>query len=340
MTVHRRIPLDASAQWENALVGIPHGFAHTWGHCRSVQLSTNLPTYLYCFEGGGVRVVCPLAERRFQGQPDIVTPYGFGGFAGTDDCPGFPEHWAEFVAHEKYVCGYIGLNPLLRNQSYYAPAAAHAHNSVFTLDLRLPLEQLFGALHANRRRQLRAPLPAGTRIVWHPERLTAFFLASYQDFVRRAGAAPVYHFSPETLASLCALEGVILIGAEVDGRLEAVVVFGYTPHLGDYLFGVALPQGRRHSTRLLWCGVERLRSLGIPLLNLGGGARPDDGIAEFKRRFGARELPLIGLRQIYRADAFQALCRAAGIVPPGSGYFPPYHASTPAATHAIGDAIA
>ncbi len=326
MTVHRRIPLEARAEWEQALVGIPHGLAHTWGHCRSVHLSSNLPTYLYCFEGGGVRVVCPLSERLFEGQPDIVTPYGFGGYAGTTDCPEFPEAWAEFVAREKYVCGYIGLNPVLRNESYYVPGAAHTHNSVFTLDLRPPLEHLLAALHANRRRQLREPLPAGTRIVWHPERLTAFFLASYPDFVRRAGAAPIYHFSSETLACLCSLPNVILIGAEVDGRLEAVVMFGHTPHLGDYLFGVALPEGRRHSTRLLWSGVERLRSLGIPLLNLGGGARPNDGIAEFKRRFGARELPLIGLRQIYRAEAFEALCRTAGVESSVNGYFPPYHA--------------
>jgi hypothetical protein len=326
MTAHRRIPLDARQEWENALVGVPHAFAHTWGHCRSVYLSTHLPTYLYCFEGGGVRVVCPLSERRYRGQADVVTPYGFGGFAGTGECPAFPEYWIEFVAREEYVCGYIGLNPLLPNESYYLAGAASAHNSVFTLDLRLPLEQLLGALHPKRRSQLRAPLPAGTRIVWHTERLAEFFLASYAEFVRRVGAAPVYHFSPETLTFLCSLENLFLVGAEVEGRLEAVAVFGYTPNLGDYLFAVALPHGRHHSARLLWCGVERLRSLGIPLLNLGGGARPDDGIAEFKRRFGARELPLIGLRQIYRADAFEALCRTAGVESNVNGYFPPYHA--------------
>jgi hypothetical protein len=173
---------------------------------------------------------------------------------------------------------------------------------------------------------LRASLPAGTRIVWHTERLAEFFLASYAEFVRRVGAAPVYHFSPETLTFLCSVENLFLVGAEVEGRLEAVAVFGYTPNLGDYLFAVALPQGRHHSARLLWCGVERLRSLGIPLLNLGGGARPNDGIAEFKRRFGARELPLFGLRQIYRAEAFDALCRAAGVGSNVNGYFPPYHA--------------
>ena len=325
MTVHRRIPLEARVEWENALVGIPHGFAHTWGHCRSVHLSSNLPTYLYCFEGGGVRVVCPLSERRFQGQPDIVTPYGFGGFAGTGDCPAFPAHWADFVAGEEYVCGYIGLNPLLQSDTYFDPRSAHADNSVFSLDLREPREQLFANLHANRKRQLREPLPPGTRIVWDAERLSAFFLDQYPGFMSRAGAAPIYRFSPATLSFLCSLDAVFLVGAEVGDRLEAVAVFGHTEHAADYLFGVALPAGRPHAARLLWCGIERLRSLGVPRLNLGGGARPNDGIAEFKRRFGAREVPLISLKQVYLPEAFERLCRAAGAEPGTTGYFPAYH---------------
>jgi hypothetical protein len=331
MTVHRRIPLDARAEWERALADIPHAFAHTWGHCRSVFLSTGLPTYLYCFERKGVRIVCPLSERRFHGEADIVTPYGFNGFAGTGSCPGFPEAWAEFAGREGYVCGYIGLNPVLETASYYAPRLAKAHNSVFVLDLRAPMEQLLEAVRPKRRSQLRAPLPAHTRIVWDTERLTAFFLASYSEFMRRVGAAPIYHFNATTLSSLCSQESVFLVGAEVEGRLEAVVVFGYTGWMADYLFSLALPHGRHHSARLLWCGVERLQALGVPLLNLGGGARPNDGIAEFKRRFGARELPLISLRQVYRPDVFQTLCRAAGVEPRDGGYFPPYHAPPVAA---------
>jgi hypothetical protein len=326
MSAHRRIPLEARTDWEQALAGIPHAFAHTWGHCRSVYLSSRLPTYLYCFEDGDVRVVCPLSERRYRGEADIVTPYGFGGFVGSADCPEFPAHWAEYAARAGYVCGYIGLHPLLRNESHYRPAAAQACNSVFVLDLRLPEERLVAGLDANRRRQIRAPLAAGDRIVWDAERLAAFFQAAYPEFVRRIGAAPVYHFAPETLALLCSLERVFLVGAEVEGRLEAVVVFGHTPAVGEYLFGVALPDGRRHAARLLWCGIERLRSLGVPLVNLGGGARPGDGIAEFKRRFGAREVPLTALREVYRPTAFRALCRAAGVDAGGDGYFPPYHA--------------
>jgi hypothetical protein len=331
MTVHRRIPLEARSEWDSALEGIPHAFAHTWSHCHAIQLTTGLPTYLYRWERGAARLVCPLAERRFRSQADIVTPYGFNGFAGTGDCAGFRDDWIEFAVSEGYVCGYIGLNPVLRTQTYYAPETAVTHNSVFVLDLGAPLEQLMERVQPRRRTQLRAPLAPDTRIVWDRERLAAFFMETYPEFMRRAEAAPIYDFNRATLSSLCSQESVLLVGAEVNGSLEAAVVFGYTTWVADYLFGVALPPGRHHSARLLWCGVERLHALGIPLLNLGGGARPHDGIAEFKRRFGARELPLHSLRQVYRPEEFRALCLAAEVEPQDEGYFPPYHASARAA---------
>jgi hypothetical protein len=339
MTVHRRIALEAAAEWDRALEGLPHGFAHTWKHCHAVQLTTGLPTYLYCWERGSARVVCPLTERRFRGQADVVTPFGFNGFTGTADCAGFPDDWAEFTAGERYVCGYIGLNPVLRNDTCYARETAAAHNSVFVLDLRCTMDQLMDRVQPRRRTQLRAPLPPQTRIVWDRERLAAFFLATYPEFMRRAEAAPIYAFNEATLSSLCSQDTVLLVGAEVDGQLEAVLMFGYTAWVADYLFGVALPHGRHYSTRLLWCGVERLHDLGIPLLNLGGGARPNDGIAAFKRRFGAQELPLISLRQVYRPELFRALCLAAGVDPIGEGYFPPYHAPARAGVRA-GEEIA
>ena len=61
------------------------------------------------------------------------------------------------------------------------------HNSVFVLDLRAPMEQLMEAVQPRRRTQLRAPLPPDTRIVWDRERLAAFFMETYPEFMRRAG---------------------------------------------------------------------------------------------------------------------------------------------------------
>src|SRR5215216_2711522 len=113
------IPLSSPGEWKEALKGIKHTFAHTWENCYAMQLTTGLETYLYCFETGNIRIVCPISERVFQGHVDIVTPNGLPGFVGNSDYPDFSYHWKNFVKRQGYVCGYIGLNPIFDNDTYY-----------------------------------------------------------------------------------------------------------------------------------------------------------------------------------------------------------------------------
>jgi hypothetical protein len=129
------------------------------------------------------------------------------------------------------------------------------------------------------------------------------------------------------MAAIAALDDVIMVGAGNGGTLESVAVFGHTPHAGDYLFNVSVPGGERHAVYLIWFAVERLRELGVPKLNLGGGVREGDDLAEFKRRFGAAELPLASLRQVYLPDVYERLCRDAGVSADRGGWFPPYRAA-------------
>ena len=105
MTRHKLISLDSSIEWKEALLGIEHAFAHTWENCYAMQLTTGFKTYLYCLEADNVRIVCPIAERIFEKHVDIVTPFGFSGFVGTDDYPEFREQWSSFVKPQGYVCG-------------------------------------------------------------------------------------------------------------------------------------------------------------------------------------------------------------------------------------------
>ena len=91
---------------------------------------------------------------------------------------------------------------------------------------------------------------------------------------------------------------------------------------------MSVPGGERHAVHLIWAAVERLRALGVRALNLGGGIREGDDLAEFKRRFGAAELPLVSLRQVYRPDEYERLCLAGGRhLRALGGWFPPYRAA-------------
>jgi hypothetical protein len=319
------IPLDSPAEWKEALEGIEHSFAHTWENCYARQLTTGFDTYLYCFEMKNVRIVCPIAERGFSGYTDIVTPYGFSGFAGNGDCPGFPRYWADFVNEQGYVSGYIALNPVLENSTYFRQHDVYQANSLYFLDLTLGLDELFANLDRNRKRQLRDWESALSEFIFDRSTLTDFFLANYPEFIRRVNASPANYFSRETLAFLCDLDNVFIVGAGAPERIEAVYLFAYTPYAGDCLFNIALPEGRHHATILLWCGINHLKALKIPLLNLGGGVREDDRIAKAKQRFGGRREPFRCLKQVYRLEIYEGLCRRVGADPTDmSGYFPAY----------------
>lgn len=334
---HELIPLDDGERWTAALADVPHGPAHTHGFCRAVQLTSGAATYLYRYESRAGRVVCALAEREHAGEVDVATPYGFGGFAADGDWDGFALDWHEFARERDWVCGYIGLNPLFADGERFPPDEVAVHNRLYALDLRQPAERLWAALSRNRRRQLRDWESGAARLELDHSRLGRFLVDNAGAFFRSRGAGPATDFRRETMAAFAELPQVLLVGAG-ERELEAVAAFAYTAHAADALFAVSRPGGERHSARLYWWGVERLCELGVPALNLGGGVRQGDDIAEFKRRFGAAEHPLASLRQVYRADVYERLCANAGVSPARSGWFPPYRAPRAAAGRPPGPA--
>ena len=325
MTDQKCISLGSPTEWKDALKGIKHAFAHTWENSHAMRLTTGFNTYLYCFESNHVRIVCPIAEREFEGHVDIVTPYGFSGFVGNDNCADFPRYWREFVSQRGYVCGYIGLNPIFENKTYFGGNELYSYNSIYALDLGLSRNELFSKLSANRKRQLKEWKKISGNLVVEKYALIEFFLEHYVEFFRGKKAATAYAFSAATLESLFALANVVMVGAGSAERVEAATVFTYTPYVADFLFNIALPQGRHHSAALIWYGVNYFKSIGIPILNLGGGVRANDSLAEFKQRFGGKKFTLSSLKQIYDAAMYAALCAEVGVDPADrTGYFPAY----------------
>ena len=85
---------------------------------------------------------------------------------------------------------------------------------------------------------------------------------------------------------------------------------------------MSLPEGRDLTPYLIWYAVTYLKSLGIPLLNLGGGG---GGIGESKRRYGGTQHPLRCIKQVYRPALYSRLCGERGADPTDlTGYFPAY----------------
>jgi hypothetical protein len=339
------ISMNDAAGWQNALTGIPHALAHTWEYVRACaytkrSTSAEQAVWLYVCQETGARCVCPLAEREWRGRRDIVTPYGFSGFAGVGESPNLRTFWPRFAAQHGWVCGYLGLHPVLDDRDYEAvwPAKSfsqtHSSNHVYALDLTQSETQLAAGLSHNIQQRLRDWGRSGALIQHDQERLRQFFLAEYPGFMRRIGAAPIYDFPVAMLENLLQIESVFLVGAEnARGELEAVSAFGSTAYCGEYLFNVALPAGRQHSAALLWEGLLQFKTRSVPVANLGGGIRASDGLDQFKARFGGRRLPLRALKQVYLPDVYRACCQEAGVqAHAAAGYFPPYRAQVQCAT--------
>lgn len=325
MAIEQCISLDNPSEWKKALKGIKHAFAHTWENCHAMSLTTGLPTYLYSVEIGESRIVCPISERVFKGYTDILTPYGFSGFISNKSCPEFREYWEDLVERKKYICGYIQINPVFEDSSLFCPDDAFHYNSVYILDLTRSLDELFRNLSNNRKRELRHWDEIGKKITFDKSVLIDFFLNQYHIFMRSRKASATYNFSGETLSCLSNLENVLMVGMQNLGKVEAVSLFGYSPDIGDYLFNVSLPEGKVHTTALLWAGIIQLQFKGVQTLNFGGGVQGDDKIAEYKRRFGSKQLPLKCLKQVYNRKIYEKLCQHINANPNDKrGYFPLY----------------
>lgn len=322
MRADRCIPLARPAEWEAALEGVPHVFGHTWGGCQALALAGQ-EAVLFVAEEGERRVACPLIERPIDGRLDVATPYGFSGLTGTGPWPGFAERWRRFAAERGYVAGYLAVNALFGDESYADPETVTVANQTYVLDLRGGVEGVWSGLSTNRRRQLREWRLEDYEV--GGEEIAAFFVEQYPATMERKEAAARHRFPAATLTALCELPETFLVGARRDGRLESVSIFGHSPHAGDFLFNAALPGCAHHSVGLIWVAVQRLVEQGVPWLNLGGGMRPDDSLADFKARFGARPLPMRAVKAVYDPAAYQDLCRRHGGDPDDrDGFFPAY----------------
>jgi hypothetical protein len=326
MATHRCIPLESADEWREALIGIRHAFAHTWESCHAMHLTTGFPTYLYCFEDGETRIVCPISERQYAGYVDIVTPYGLSGFTGNHDCPDFPRHWKRFASDRGYVCGYIQLNPLLEKDSYVDANEVYRYHSVYVLDLTRGLDEIVARFDRGRRQQIRAISGRSSSIILDRQALTRFLLEQTSGFFRRRNASPFYQFTEATLSSLTTAENVSLIGAGTHDVVEAVAMAAYTPYIGEAFLQVSASGGKHHAVEMVWHRLTFLKSRQIPWMSLGGGVTDGDGVALFKARFGTMKLGLGCLKQIYNPSIYAALCRQRGEDPNDlGGYFPPYH---------------
>lgn len=327
MTITRSfIPQTDCSAWDEALRGVPHPFTHRWEYCQAMTISSGLQTFLYVAEQGSNKALCPLSVReKEKGCPDLVSPYGFGGFATSGSVSGMAASWKDYARAQGFVAGYIMQHPVFLAESMALKGDVEEKRKVYILDLAHPLDVIQQRMGQTHRYELRRWSESGVRLVMVKEHVKSVFLGLYNDMLARISAAPVYHFRDESLDMLMDLPHVFVVGAEEHGEIQAAAIFLHTQWAGEYFLGAYTADGRKHSRALIWGAVEELKKRGVVTLNLGGGVQEGDSLDDFKRRFGGRPMQSRVLKQVYDPEKYSYLCRKyCSAESAASGYFPQY----------------
>lgn len=316
------INVSEKEEWNRALENVPHSFAHTAEHCSSVQINTGSSMFLFLFEKDGVKICCPLMERDYCGVTDIAKPFGISGFTGNGKHPDFYKTWLEFVSSRYYVTGYTGIHPLFGKRDWFPQSKTYDHESIQVLDIKPSAEAILAMMSKKRRKQLKDWDQTKKMVTTNRESIKKFFLSHYHSFLDRKEAALYYYFSDRAMESFFRAEHSIMVGALENGEVVSATYFGYTDYLADAIFNLSLPGKNHHSAALIWHAVLELKKRGVPLLNMGGGG---GGISEFKRRFGAYQLTLFSVKEIYDEPEYMRLTNQSlenGLR--HEGFFPAY----------------
>lgn len=314
----RLIPLSDSHAWDNALEGVPHFFAHR--HAYNAAMCTDAQdVFLYTVEREGFRAACPLMVREWQGTRDIVSPYGFAGFAYTGHDAEFPAFFSQSMAARGYVAGYIVQHPLIDVPA--GMAFRTEGKQCFLLDLSADADTRLAAMASDHRSRLRQWWKQQPVLAYNTPEIIASFMELYAPAMERAGASSSYFFSPPTLAALTQGPHALVVG--VPG--EAASLFVYHGRYAEYYLNACTEDGRRHARGLVWHAAEYLKAQGVEVLNLGCGIVEGDLLEMFKQRFGGKAKRFSILKQVYRTEDYRALCEERGADPTErNGFFPAY----------------
>jgi hypothetical protein len=308
--------LDDAALWDaiQAESGIP-------SHARSVAAALaagGIVPRLARVAGGDGRLVIPFFERRHAGRADICTWLSVAGAWCRPPLPPLLAAWNVQAQREGWVASYIQVEP---GSDVAGLPEAREGNEVFLLDLaaRPPRE---GFAHRVERHVRRAEKTA-LRLVEDREVLAEALVRLFPAAMARAGASAAYDLAPATLRALALSPDCLVLGAAPAAEVEIAWVFPAAGAQAENFLQAASPDGRGLAAWLYWQVMERLRARGVRWLNLGGGVRRGDGIAQFKGWLGGVPRPLHALRLVHDEAAYAALCAAAGADPAGR-WFPAY----------------
>lgn len=301
--------------------GLP---SQSWSYAWGLSASGVNPK-LAIVRSGGARMLMPFFERQWMGSTDIATILGASGASIVPNSTAPLALWRKFAAAQGWVAGYIQLSPFVDLEEPDPDGEIVANSTMFLLDLRT--ENIPNTVSRTIRRKLQYARNSGADLVDDRSVLAKSLKRLYPSTMQRLGAPPHFNFLPATLDRWAADPESVVLGASLEGNVEAVYLFRVTGRLAEAHITGTTAHGRQLAAWLICEGIHRLREIGVTMLNLGGGVRQGDGISRFKERFNGMARARRAVRQIYDQRRYDALCSNAGISS-RDRWFPAYRTPT------------
>lgn len=315
----RIVTLDQADLWReiHEKSGVP---SHEWSFNQELRRS-GINAKLGFVQVESSQLTLVFQEREWQGYVDVATTLSIAGATTLNPDQRLLDSWRDHAISQGWVAGYLQLAPGVPTQGL---RDCMPGNRVIILDIGNDdwLAQT-SQLIVRKRKKAKA---AGVRLIADRDAVADAMVALYPATMERRGAATYNWLAPLTISGWAKSSSCVALGAGVGNAIEAVVLFPFFGDRAEFRIGASTPAGRSLTAWLICEAIEHLRARGVRTLNLGGGVKAGDGLYHFKARFGGRPMLLHAVRQVYRPDVYEALCRDAQVEPEET-WFPAYRAA-------------
>lgn len=319
------INLDNKSQWDEINACAPHSIYHTWEYCNCLKSHYKSPIELLNLRNNDSGLTLIFTRRSKNSKNfDIHSIYGFGGYLFWGDIDNhFLESLDDYMISKKIVSAYIMGYP---NCGHDLAPFAENGRTIYLIDLREELSDIFQNMHENHRYEIRRSLKCkNIKFIKNKDITEKAFYELYYQTLLRTNANKTYHFSKKTLSSLIESNFSQLFGLSINGEVEACTLILNHQNTSEYFLNASSEKGRLHSRMLLWKIIEILKRDGGQLLNLGGGIKEKDSLDSFKRKFGGKSERIPVFKKVFDTKNYNFLCKNfVNDIDSSSNTFPPY----------------
>jgi len=320
----KKVSSLATEKWAELLEPFDYLVYHTLDCISSIHNLSEIECNLYRFTLGKSSAIVPLISRSFEGQQDLVTPYGYSGIIFKNFSNLLLNKIYNYFCSQSFICSYIVNSPISNDLEPMKHSSFYDKNSCFIIDCSLSIESLTTNIVGRRRSQVK--LKNDCEFIYEKKELKGEFLKLYKLSMQAKEVSGYHLFSDDMVNSLISSSKTFLIGLKSGGKLLSISLFGRTDYACDFILNGATHDGRKFSSAILWEAVKITKSNKIPYFNLGGGLVMNDSLDQYKSKFGGFRKQFGAFREVHDKVGYSRILEQKNIELDDNynGFFPAY----------------